>query len=146
MTLLATVVATSRQISATSARSAKTRLLADCLRGLNADELEIAVLYLSGEIRQGRIGIGPSILRDSVAEAAADSSLELIEVDGLLTDLAAIRGSGSGARRSTALRALFGRATRDEQEFLLRLLVGELRQGALAGVMVDAIAAITQLP
>ncbi len=146
MTLLATLVATSSQVAATSARSAKTRLLADCLRGMNADELEIAVLYLSGEIRQGRIGIGPSALRDCVAGAAAEPSLELLEVDRMLDELAATRGSGSGAKRATALRMLFGRATGAEQEFLLRLLVGELRQGALAGVMLDAIAAVTQVP
>ena len=73
MTLLATVVATSRQVATTSARSVKTRLLADCLRTMNADELELAVLYLSGEIRQGRIGIGPSALRDCATEAASDT-------------------------------------------------------------------------
>ena len=146
MTLLATVVATSRQVSATSARSAKIRLLADCLRGMDAAELEIAVLYLAGEIRQGRIGIGPSAMRDGGVDAAADPSLELLEVDRLLEELAGTRGSGSGAKRATALRALFGRATREEQEFLWRLLLGELRQGALGGVMLDAIAAVTQLP
>ena len=64
----------------------------------------------------------------------------------MLDELAAIRGTGSGARRTAALQALFGRATRTEQEFLLRLLVGELRQGALAGVMIDAIAAVTGVP
>ena len=146
MTLLATVVATSRQVSATSARSAKIRLLSDGLRGMDASELEIAVLYLAGEIRQGRIGIGPSAMRDGGVDAAADPSLELLEVDRLLEELAGTRGSGSGAKRAAALRALFGRATREEQEFLWRLLLGELRQGALGGVMLDAIAAVTQLP
>ena len=146
MTLLATVVDTSRQVATTSARSAKIRLLADCLRALNADELEIAVLYLSGEIRQGRIGLGPSTLRGCVATAASGSSLHLLEVDSALDELAEMRGSGSNARRATLLRELFGRATGDEQEFLLRLLVGELRQGALAGVMLDAIAAVTDTP
>ena len=146
MTLLASAVATSRQVATTSARSVKTRLLADCLRAMNAAELELAVLYLSGEIRQGRIGIGPSALRDCATGAASDPSLEISEVDHLLGELAAIRGSGSSARRATALRTLFGRATREEQDFLVRLLVGELRQGALAGVMIDAIAAVTGVP
>jgi DNA ligase-1 len=146
MTLLATVVATSRQVSVTSARSAKTRLLADCLRLLAADELEIAVLYLCGELRQGRIGIGPAALRSSVSGSALAPVLGLLEVDRMLDELAAIGGSGSGARRAASLRELFGRATADEQEFLLRLLVGELRQGALAGVMIDAIAAVTEVP
>jgi DNA ligase-1 len=146
MTLLATVVATSREVAATSARSAKTRLLADRLRAMSADELEIAVQYLSGEIRQGRIGIGGAAVRSSVADAAAEPQLPLLDVDRLLDELAAIRGSGSSARRAAALSALFGRATRDEQEFLKRLLVGELRQGALAGVMIDAIAAAIDVP
>lgn len=146
MTLLATVVAASRQVSAASSRSVKIRLLADCLSGMQSGELEIAVLYLSGEIRQGRIGIGPSTLRGSVAGAATDPNLELAEVDGRLGELATMRGGGSSARRAAALRSLFARATREEQEFLLRLLVGELRQGALAGVMIEAIAAATRLP
>jgi DNA ligase 1 len=146
MTLLATVADTSRQVAVTSARSVKTRLLADCLRTMSAEELEIAVLYLSGEIRQGRIGVGPSALRACAAEAAIAPSLHVLEVDRLLEELAAIRGGGSSARRGVALRKLFGRATREEQEFLLRLLVGELRQGALAGVMIDAIAAVIGLP
>ncbi len=143
MTLLANLVATSRQVAATAARSAKTRALADCLRTLDARELELAVMFLSGEVRQGRIGIGPSILRASVTDPAKEPSLEVTEVDALLEELAGIRGSGSSARRAAALQALFGRATADEQQFLLRLLVGELRQGALAGVMIDALAAVT---
>ncbi|HTU66173.1 MAG TPA: ATP-dependent DNA ligase [Steroidobacteraceae bacterium] len=146
MTLLATVVATSRQVAETRARSAKIRLLADCLRLLGPDELDVAVTWLSGEIRQGRIGIGPSALRANVVEAAHVPTLQLGEVETMLEELAAIRGGGSTARRAAALQALFGRATRDEQQFLLRLLVGELRQGALAGVMIEAIAAITDVP
>jgi DNA ligase-1 len=146
MTLLATLVATSRQVAETSARSAKIRLLADCLRLLDAEELEIAVTWLSGEIRQGRMGIGPSALRANMAEASVVPTLKLSEIDRALEDLKDIRGDGSTARRAAALRALFGRATREEQPFLLQLLVGELRQGALTGVMIDAIAAITELP
>ena len=141
MTLLSVIVATSRQVATTSARSAKIRLLADCLRSLDTAELEIAVLYLSGEIRQGRIGIGPSTLLACVESPSPAASLRLLEVDGLLEELTTIRGSGSSARRGAALRSLFGRATREEQQFLLQLLVGELRQGALAGVMTEAIAA-----
>jgi DNA ligase-1 len=146
MTLLATLVAASREVARTSARSGKTRLLAECLRTLSAEELELAVTYLAGETRQGRIGIGPSALRAAVEAAAPAPSLELAEVDRLLDELAEIRGSGSSARRATALRALFGRAIADEQKFLLQLLMGELRQGALAGVMLEAISAVTGVP
>jgi DNA ligase-1 len=146
MTLLAVVVSTSQQVAATSSRSAKTRMLAECLRVLDVEELEIAVLFLSGEIRQGRIGIGASALRTCLGDAAPKATLHIVEVDRMLEELAGIRGTGSTARRGHILQTLFGRATRDEQEFLLRLLVGELRQGALQGVMVDAIAAVTGLP
>src|SRR5690606_19345007 len=137
---------TSQRVAATSARSAKVKTLAACLRQLDADELELGVLFLSGEIRQGRIGIGYSTLRASAEAAAPSPSLTILEVDRAFQTLASMRGAGSTGRRAQALRSLFGRATRTEQEFLLRLLVGELRQGALAGVMIDAIAAATGLP
>jgi DNA ligase-1 len=146
MTLLTTVVATSAQVAETSARSVKTRLLADCLRSLDREELEVAVLYLSGEIRQGRIGIGPSVLRACAQSPALTPGLDLLEVDRMFDALAAIAGSGSGTQRATMLRTLFARATGQEQQFLLRLLAGDLRQGALAGVMVDAIAKATDVP
>jgi len=146
MTLLARLVETSKLVASTSARSAKVRAIATCLRSLNAVEVEIGVLFLSGEIRQGRIGIGYSTLRASVQIAASEPRLQILEVDRVLADLAATRGTGSTARRSQTLSALFSQATVDEQEFVLRLLVGELRQGALAGVMIDAIALAAELP
>jgi DNA ligase-1 len=146
MTLLAPVVTTSQQVATTSSRSAKTRLIAGLLRALDAAEVEIAVPYLSGEIRQGRIGIGYATLQSCLGSASPEPALQILEVDRLLEELATIRGAGSTARRAAALQALFGRATADEQSFLLRLLVGELRQGALAGVMVEAIASATGVP
>jgi DNA ligase-1 len=146
MTPLTALVATSSQVALTSARSLKTRLLADFLRTVDSEELEIAVLYLSGEIRQGRIGIGPAVLRSCAQTPAPAPGLSLIEVDRALDELTTISGSGSSARRTTTLQTLFARATQTEQEFLLRLLAGDLRQGALAGVMVEAIAKATGLP
>ncbi len=143
MTLLATLVDTSRRVALTSARSAKIRLLAEGLRALEADELEIAVLYLSGEVRQAKLGVGPSTLRSCLTAGANGSSLHLLDVDSLLGKLATLRGTGSGVARAALLRELFGRATAEEQEFLLRLLAGELRQGALQGVMIEAISAAT---
>ena len=147
MTLLVTLVGASQRVSANSARSTKIRELASYLKALAADEIEIAVHYLSGEIPQGRIGIGFSTLRAAASSPPAQAeTVTLTELDHALTGLAAIRGSGSTARRAEALRNLFSRTTRDEQSFLLRLLIGELRQGALAGVMVDAIAAASEVP
>jgi DNA ligase-1 len=147
MTLLANLVETSQRVGATSARLAKMRELAAFLRALQPDEVETAAHYLSGEIQQGRIGIGYATLRTAASNTPAEAAtLAILEVDHLLTELAGIRGAGSTAGRVTALGGLFSKATRDEQHFLLRLLTGELRQGALAGVMVDAIAAAATIP
>jgi DNA ligase-1 len=147
VTLLASVVDTSRKVTATSARLAKVRELAACLREFSPEEIEIGVQYLAGETRQGRFGIGYATLAAaSSADAHNEPTLTLTDVDQRLTGIAAIRGAGATARRSEALRELFSRATDPEREFLIRLLIGELRQGALIGVMVDAIAAAAALP
>ena len=146
-TLLSALVEVSQRVAATPARRAKVKELATLLSALTPDEIDIGVHYLSGEIRQGKIGIGFAAVRDAAATAAADrDTLSLLQVDQRLTEIAAIRGSGSSARRATALSELFSRANTAEQEFLLRLLIGELRQGALAGIMVDTIAAAANLP
>ena len=147
MSLLADLVGTSQRVGATSARLKKVRELSAFLKALAPEEIETAVQYLSGETPQGRIGIGYSTLRASASETAAGTkTLSIAEVDHCLAMVAGIRGAGSAAQRATALRELFSRATPAEQAFLLRLLVGELRQGALLGVMVDAIAAAANLP
>jgi len=147
MTLLSSLVDVSQRVGATSARLTKVRELADFLRALSADEIEIAVLYLSGETPQGRMGVGYSSLQSAASTTSAGmGTLSITEVDHCLAMLAGMRGAGSAARRTSALRDLFSRATAAEQTFLIRLLVGELRQGALAGVMVDAIAAGALLP
>jgi DNA ligase 1 len=147
MTLLAHLVETSERVGATPARLAKVRELAALLRTLEPDELRIGVQYLSGELPQGRVGIGLSVLREAEKAAPAPSAtLNLTEVDRTLTDVAGLRGAGMNSLRAAALRDLFGRATEQEQRFLFRLLLGELRQGALERVMVDAIAAAADLP
>lgn len=147
MTLLAVIVDTSTKVAATSARLAKVRELAACLRSFAPDEIVIGVAYLSGETTQGKFGIGYAALQAaSAGTAVTEPSLTVKEVDASLTEIAEIRGSGSTARRAAALHALFSRATATEQDFLMRLLIGELRQGALAGVMVDAIALAANIP
>ncbi len=147
MTLLATLVTTSAEVAATSSRLSKVRSIAALLRALAPEEIRIAVLYLSGALPQGRTGIGYRTLQSAAAEAGAGTgALTLGETDRLIAELAGLRGPGSAARRTQALRALFALATTDEQRFLIRLLVGELRQGALEGVMVDAIASAATMP
>ena len=147
MTLLAALVQASQRVGASAARRVKVSELAALLKMLTPEEIDIGVHYLSGEIPQGKIGIGYAAVRAAAATPAADlGKLSIAEVDDKLSELAGMRGGGSAARRAAALRELFARATAPEQQFLLRLLIGELRQGALAGVMVDAIAAAAELP
>ena len=145
-TLLAAIAEASGRVANTSSKLAKRDAIASCLRGAEDDEVEIAVAYLAGEIRQGRIGIGYATLAALRGAHAAQPELTLLDVDAALERIAATIGKGAAAERSTQLRALFERATALEQDFLLRLLAGELRQGALEGVMIDAIAAAAGLP
>src|SRR5688572_32869087 len=134
MTLLAHLVETSERVGATSARLAKVRELAALLRTLGPGELRVGVQYLSGELPQGRVGIGPSILREAEKAApAASASLTLTEVDRTLTDVAGLRGVGTNSLRAAALRDLFGRAAGQGEGFLFRLLLGEVGKGRAGG-------------
>jgi len=147
VTLLAHLVGASQRVSAASARTAKVRELADFLKALPPDEIETAVHYLSGDIPQGRIGIGYSALRALSSKTPEGAeTLSIAEIDRALSMIDEARGAGSAARRSELLQALCSRATPSELTFLVRLLTGELRQGALAGVMTDAVAAVAGLP
>ena len=149
MTLLAELVSTSSRVSGTSSRLAKVREIAGLLARLSRAEIGIGVSYLAGELPQGRIGIGYATLQSAAAaagQAPAQSSLNVEQTDRYVAELAGIRGGGAVARRSAALGDLFARATAEERTFLLQLLMGELRQGALAGVMIDAIAAAAVVP
>jgi DNA ligase-1 len=146
---LATIVEASSQVAQTRSRLAKRDAIAACLRPAEGDEIEIAVAYLSGETRQGKIGVGYATLaacRNPDPTEPGQPPLTLREVDAALERLATTTGRGSAGERSAQLRTLFRRASSDEQDFLLRLLVGELRQGALEGVMIEAIAAAADLP
>jgi DNA ligase-1 len=137
--LLADLVATSRAVASTRSRLAKVDAIAACLRQTAPDEAGIVVSYLSGELRQRRTGIGWAALQDGPTPAAT-ATLEIADVDGAFARLASASGAGSVAVRRDELSRLLGRATDDEQRFLTMLVAGELRQGALAGIMVDAVA------
>ncbi len=147
MTLLAHLVSVSERVAATPARLSKVRALADFLSSLPREDIDTAVLYLSGDTPQGRIGIGYASLKAAAATAAATvETLTIGETDSALASLATLRGPGSAAGRDQALGSLFSRASLRERGFLIQLLAGELRQGALAGVMQDAIAEASGLP
>ncbi len=144
--LLATVVETSERVSETSRRLEKTALLATLLRRLHPEEVQIVVAFLSGYLRQGRIGVGQATLRNVSASPTETATLEIQEVDRSLTQLAAIQGAGAEAQRRAQLHALLSRATAPEQRFLTALLLGEIRQGALEGIMLDAVAKASGIP
>src|SRR5690348_695728 len=135
----------SRAVAGTSARLAKIELLAAALREAGPLEVPIAVAYLSGELPQRQIGVGWAALRDGFAPAPAPT-LTLSEVDSGFGAIGAVSGKGSAAARKALVGELFGRATADEQRFLVGLLSGELRQGALEGVMTEAVARAADVP
>jgi DNA ligase 1 len=144
--LLAQVVETSRRIAETSKRLQKIELLASLLGQLAPEEIEVVVAFLSGRTRQGKVGIGFRTLQESSGPGTGEAALSVLEVDAMLTAIAATKGAGSEGRRIEAVRGLISRATGPEQDFLFRLLIGELRQGALEGLMADAVAKAAGLP
>src|SRR5205814_9597544 len=142
--LFAAAVETSRRVAETPRRLEKSQLLAALLRQLHPDEVEIVVAFLSGYTRQGRIGVGYAALREATAalttQPAETASLEIGEVDRILSQLIAVEGPGSDRRKRDLLQSLLARATGPEQNFLRGLLLGEIRQGALEGIMLEALA------
>jgi len=139
------IVSTSSSIGETRSRTAKTELIASCLRRLRPEEVRVAVAYLSGRLPQGTIGVGWASLRDR-PRRAIDPTLELLEVDAALERIKFAAGKGSQAARRQELSELLIAATGPEQDFLARLLIGELRQGALEGSVVEGVAAAAGVP
>jgi DNA ligase-1 len=137
--LLADLVESSAAVGATRSRLKKVDAIAAALTRATPAEVPLVVRYLSGELRQRRTGIGWATLRELPKPADA-SSLDVLDVDASLERAEGASGAGSAARRKAEVAQLFGRATDAEQQFLVRLVSGELRQGALAGIMTDAIA------
>ena len=144
---LGTLAATSRRLADTSGRREKIGLLAALLAEASPEEIEIAAAYVSGAVRQEKLGLGwATIQRALPGGAAAAPTVELSEVDAALEAIAGTSGRGSAATRQRLLRELMERLTAEEQRFLGGLIVGELRQGALEGLVVEAIAAAAKRP
>jgi DNA ligase-1 len=146
MTLLAELVAASRDLTQTSSRSQKVAIIAALLGRLDPDEVPAAVGFLSGVPRQGRVGIGYRTIYGIEAPAAQDASLAIGDVDRVIGQVQATTGGGSAEKRAALLGDLLQRATADEADFLKRLFTGNLRQGSLAGLMADAIAKAAGVP
>jgi DNA ligase-1 len=144
---IADLAATSAALAATSKRTEKTERLAALLRTLTPDEIVPAVALLSGALRQGRIGLGPALVRAATSQAqAAEPTLNVLDVDRAFDRLAAMTGAGSAGARREALGELMRAAMAAEADWLARVLLGEVRQGALAGLMEEAVARAATLP
>ncbi|MGV0066388.1 ATP-dependent DNA ligase [Mycobacterium colombiense] len=145
--LLIDVATTSTDVGSTSSRLTKVACIAGLLTRAAPDAAVVAVIvsWLSGELRQRQIGVGWAALR-SRPPPATDPSLTVAGVDAAFSEIGAVSGKGAQARRAALLDALFAAATDTEQTFLVRLLGGELRQGALAGIMADAVAKAAGIP
>jgi DNA ligase-1 len=144
--LLSDLVRTSEAVSLTSGRRVKIDEIAGLLRRAAPEEIPVAVAFLSGELRQRQIGVGYAALGGLLPAAsgqdggAGHEPLTLAETDSVFAEIGATVGPGSQAERRRLLGILFARATPAEQSFLTRLLAGELHQGALEGVMIEAVA------
>jgi DNA ligase 1 len=140
MTKLDDVVSASREVAGTSSRSRKVAILAELLPRLDRDEIPIVVGFLSGVPRHGRVGVGYSTVYGVEHAEAVEPTLTVGDLDQAILAVAEATGPGSAGRRKQILGDLLGRATDEEAAFVKRLFTGELRQGALSGLMVDAVA------
>ncbi|MEO0436051.1 MAG: ATP-dependent DNA ligase [Pseudomonadota bacterium] len=143
--LLHQLVTVSEAVSATRKRLEKRRVLAALLREAGREQIALVVSYLIGRLPQGRIGFGPALLRDIGPGQAERASLTLVDLDAWVDEFAAVSGKGAKATRRKKLEQLWVRATENEGRFLYALLLGELRQGALEGLLIDAIAEATDV-
>jgi DNA ligase-1 len=143
--LFAELAAASEDVRAVSGRRDKVERLAVALRGLAPDERAAGAGYLAGAPRQRVLGVGWASLREP-PPAALEPTLTVAGVDAALAELARLSGAGSQAARREALAGLLGRATAREQAFLTALVLGDLRQGALAAVVGDAVARAADVP
>ncbi|MFJ8666574.1 ATP-dependent DNA ligase [Streptomyces sp. NPDC093600] len=147
--LLARLADASHQVAATSARSGKIAALAELFSEAEPEESPLVIAYLSGRLPQGRIGVGWSVLKNALPPAvppAERPTLTLAGTDATMTALAAVSGAGSQARRAGLVHELMAAATLPEQEFLLRLLSGEVRQGALDAIALEGVARAASVP
>ncbi len=144
---LARLVEVVAKVRATTKKTEKVTLLAEFLRHTRGKETELASLYLSGALPQGKIGVGWRLIQEAMVEGPpCGEALTLTDVDQVFGAVAADQGAGSTERKVGALRRLFERAGPDERRFLAQLVMGEIRQGALEGLLLDAIAKAAILP
>ena len=141
--LLETLANASRNVAATRSRLKKRGILKDLFLETAADEVALAVEYLTGHLPQGRIGLGPALVRDALGTVEGDAgvpALTVADTNVCFDTIAATSGPGSSSRKRALLADLFSRAAPPDRDFLARLVLGELRQGALEAVILEGIA------
>lgn len=144
--LLSELVSTAEEVAATASRLIKIEALSRLLARAEAADVPTLVGLLLAAPRQGRLGVGWRGIAALEVANAQDATLTIGEVDDALDTLARASGSGSGSTRTATLTALASRATATEWDFLVRAMLGELRTGALGGVLLDAIAKAADRP
>jgi DNA ligase 1 len=146
--LLKELIETSQHVAATSSRTTKISRIAELLKHAAPAEVPVVVAFLSGELRQRKTNVGWATMQSAIAGSTPDeSTLSILDVDDTFERIANVQtGTGSSRERERLLRELLARATAHEREFIMRLVVGELRQGALEGIMLDAVARAAGIP
>ena len=135
------------KVRSTTKKTEKINLLAEFLRQTQGTETELAALYLSGVLPQGKLGVGWRVIQEAMVESPpSPEALSLTDVDRVFNAIAAEQGSGSLNRKIGALRKLFESVSPEERRFLAQLVTGEIRQGALEGLLLEAIAKAAALP
>src|SRR5687767_6957223 len=141
------IVETSERVAATRSRKQKIEHLSACIARMAPAELPIGTGYLAGVTRQGKLGLGYSAVQKWAPDrAAGEATLSILDVDAAFERISKVSGSGSTAKRRDEWTALMAKATELEQSMLMRLVIGELRQGAMEGVVIDAVAKAAKVP
>ena len=147
MVSLADIVSASREVAATRSRTKKIARFADLLRALSVEELPAAIGFLCGELQQGRLGLGHRALHQVRAQLEPRASeVTVLELDAVFQALEDLSGKGVASERERLLGALYARLTTEERDFVTRLILGELRQGALESIVLDALAQASKVP
>ena len=172
LVLLSEVAETSAAVARVPGRRDKVAAIAGLLARVPDDEVPVAVAFLSGTPLQRQLGVGYAALADLVpgawaepalaasgdpdvrttgdsggeASRATGGELTLTAVNGVFAELGAAAGDGVQARRRSLLAGLLSRASADERGFLVRLIAGDLGQGAGEGIMLDAVASAAGVP
>ncbi|HEX4921361.1 MAG TPA: hypothetical protein VFV92_11550, partial [Candidatus Bathyarchaeia archaeon] len=142
-----------QSVEATSKRTEKTELISSFLRKISIDEVQPTALFLAGRAFPES---DPRVLEVSYATISEvgknlgqkrlmDHPLTILEVFRTLGRIAETSGSRSRDKKTSLLQTLFTQASTVEAEYLVRMMLGEMRIGAVEGVLLDAISSASRV-